>query len=170
MRHIIIDGYNVIRASPRFAANEHVSLEYAREVLVQAVASSPGLTRDQVMIVFDGTYGNRSHVQTYRRGNVLIMYSAQLQSADDVVVAQARTLATQAEVVVVSNDREVCDRCRDLGARISSAENLLGQMPGPQQRRRLEPPEEVERGLSTKKQGNPRRKPRRSRQEPPVRF
>src|SRR5947199_19155 len=51
MRHIIVDGYNVIRADSRLQSLERVSLEHAREVLVRTLASSPRLANDDLQVV-----------------------------------------------------------------------------------------------------------------------
>lgn len=169
MRHIIVDGYNVIRADPRLQSFERVSLEHAREVLVRTLASSPRLVNDQVTVVFDGIGGNRQHVQSQRMGGILVLYSARGQTADDVIVAHAQTLSGQAEVVVVSNDVAVRENCRAAGCEVSGSENLLNQLPG-QRRARPEPVEERDPTLSTVKHGNPRRSSKRERRRKDVRF
>jgi predicted RNA-binding protein with PIN domain len=170
VRHIIVDGYNVIRADPRLQSLERVSLQHAREVLVRTLASSPRLANDQVTVVFDGRLGTRSHVHSHRIGRIQVMYSARGQLADDVIVDQARLLAPTGAVVVVSNDVAVRENCRAEGCEVSASENLLDQMPGrPRPMRRIEERDEPERSLSTSKRGNPRRNPRRGRKQD-VRF
>lgn len=171
MRYIIVDGYNVIRADSRLQSFERVSLEHAREVLVQTLASSPRLANDHITVVFDGGRGKRQHVHSQRRGRVDMVYSAQGQTADEVIVARARDAAGQGKVVVVSNDVEVRENCRAEGCEVSTSENLLGQMPG-----RLgngsQQMEDYDDGgtLSTVKRGNPRRSSRRARRQREVRF
>jgi uncharacterized protein len=169
MRHIIVDGYNVIRTDPRLQSLERVSLEHARNILVQTLASSPRLTRDEVIVVFDGAYGTRDHVHGRSLGRIRLLYSARGQLADDVIVTEAETLVVLGEVVVVSNDLEVRDRCRAAGCKVSGAENLLTQMPGWQRGKQALPDAEVEPTLSTQKHGNPRRSSRRERRRD-VRF
>ena len=171
MRHIIVDGYNVIRADPRLQSLEHISLERAREVLVQTLASSPRLANDQVTVVFDGARGTRRHVQSQRTGRVALLYSAQGQSADDVIVNQARVMTRQGRVVVVSNDVEVRERCRAAGCDVCGSEYLLALMPG-RAPRGPDDADEDDAGhtLSTVKRGNPRRPPRRARRPRDVRF
>jgi predicted RNA-binding protein with PIN domain len=168
VRHIIVDGYNVIRADPRLQGFERVSLERAREVLVQTLASAPRLANDRVTVVFDGTRGSRAHVHRHQLGRIETLYSAQGQTADEVIVDQARRLSHAGRVVVVSNDQEVCDRCRAEGCEVSGSENLLRQLPGRVQSR-TEPDDEPEPTLSTIKRGNPRRASRRNRRRE-VRF
>ena len=170
MRHIIVDGYNVIRADPRLQSFERVSLEHARDVLVKTLASSPRLANDRLTVVFDGGRGSRSHAHSERLGRVVLVYSAQGQTADDVIVSQARTLAGANRVVVVSNDIELRERCRAAGCEVSAVENLLDQLPGGSRRLPRDNEDEVDTTLSTVKRGNPHRSSRRARWQREVRF
>lgn len=49
MRHIVVDGYNVIRADARLQSFERQSLEHARQILAQMLASSPRLANDRII-------------------------------------------------------------------------------------------------------------------------
>ncbi len=170
MRHIIVDGYNVIRADPRLQSLEHVSLEHARDVLVRTLASSPRLVNDRITVIFDGTRGTRSHVHSHRLGRIDTLYSARGQTADDVIVAQARSSPPSARVVVVTNDVAVRENCRAAGCEVSGSENLLDQLPGKVRRPEREPEGPTRNGLSTVKHGNPRRASRKARRPRDVRF
>lgn len=169
MRYIIVDGYNVIRADSRLQSLERTSLEHAREVLVQTLASSPRLANDRVVVVFDGTHGTRQHVHGHNRGRVVITYSARGQSADDVIVSQAGEYSRLGRVVVVSNDGEIRDQCVRMGCEVSGSENLLQQMPGRLSQPRPDEDNELA-TLSTAKRGNPRRAAKRTRRQREVRF
>jgi predicted RNA-binding protein with PIN domain len=172
VRHILVDGYNVIRADARLLALERVSLENARAVLVRTLASSPRLANDDIVVVFDGGAGTRTHIHGYRMGRVRLLYSARGQTADDVIVAEARTMARSGPVVVVTNDVEVREHCREAGCEVSGSENLLQQIPGHAPARREHEPGDGDGrvGLSTEKRGNPRRSSRKARQQRDFRF
>jgi predicted RNA-binding protein with PIN domain len=165
VRHIIVDGYNVIRADPRLQSFERDGLEKAREVLVRTLGSSPRLVNDRIIVVFDGIRGTRGHVHAHTVGRVRVVYSARGQSADDVIVREARALSGHGEVIVVTNDGEVRENCRAEGCQVSGSENLLGQLPGRPRRLPSAPgdDEDYDTSLSTEKRGNPRRSSRRSR-------
>lgn len=170
MRHIIVDGYNVIRADPRLQTHERDSFDRARTVLAQMLAGAPRLANDQITLVFDGWNGVRGHVHRRRLGGISLLYSARGQRADDVIVEQAAALVVQGRVIVVTNDRDVQERCRALGCEVSGAENLLRQVPDrPRQAQGLHDDERAPH-LSTVKRGNPRRAPRRARRQREVRF
>jgi len=49
VRHIVVDGYNVIRADARLQSFERQSLKHARQVLAQMLASSPRLANDRII-------------------------------------------------------------------------------------------------------------------------
>jgi predicted RNA-binding protein with PIN domain len=172
VRHIIVDGYNVIRADARLQSFERVSLEHARDVLVRTLSSSPRLANDDVLVVFDGRFGTRSHVHGHLRGGIRVLYSARGQTADDVIVLEARSLARSAPVVVVTNDVEVRENCRAEGCEVSGSENLLGQLPGARTPSRPMRDEDTDypSSISTEKRGNPRRTSRRDRKRRDFRF
>jgi uncharacterized protein len=175
VRHIIVDGYNVIRADQRLLSFERVSLEHAREVLVRTLASSPRLANDEVTVVFDGAQGFRGHVHGHRMGRIELIYSARGQTADDVIIKRARSLAPKSRVVVVTNDVEVREHCRAEGCEVSGSENLLGQLPGRVAPRRSFQNSEngdlyARETHSTEKRGNPRRASRKARKQRDFRF
>ena len=170
MRQIIIDGYNVIRADARLQSLERVSLQTARDVLVRTLASSPRLTNDRILVVFDGRGGTRHHIHSHRVGRIDTMYSAQGQTADEVIVRQAGVLARMGKVVVVSNDVDVRERCRAEGCEVSASENLLDQIPGRPQEQVSDQDDHVPPSLSTVKRGNPRRSSKRDRGKRDIRF
>lgn len=170
MRHIIVDGYNVIRADPRLQSFERDGLEKARDVLVRTLSSSPRLAGDRITVVFDGTGGTRGHVHAHSVGRVRVLYSARGQTADDVIVREASAERARGRVIVVTNDVEVREKCRAAECEVSGSENLLSQLPG--KARKLparEDAEDRDPTLSTVKRGNPRRSSRRSR-ERDIRF
>src|SRR5436305_8109951 len=170
VRHIIIDGYNVIRADSRLQSLERVSLEHAREVLVRTLASAPRLTNDHIVVVFDGREGYRTHVHSRRVGRIDTLYSARGQTADEVIVTHAEELGRAGRVVVVSNDVEVRESCRAAGCEVSGSENLLEQIPGPRKPPRGDVDDDRPGTLSTEKRGNPRRSSKKARQHRDIRF
>jgi predicted RNA-binding protein with PIN domain len=170
VRHIIVDGYNVIRADPRLQSFERTSLELARETLARTLGSSPRLVNDEIVVVFDGRFGSRTHVHLQRMGRVQLLYSAQGQTADDVIIQHARSLGRQGNVIVVTNDVEVRENCRAAGCEVTSSENLLGQIPGRPPARREGQDDDRDPTLSTRKKGNPRRQSKKSRNQRDIRF
>jgi len=173
MRHIVIDGYNVIRSDPTFLRIENQSLEDAREALLNLVNSSPRLGRDDITVVFDGS-GNRTFANGFRFGRVKAIFSPLGQTADDVIKEHARNARDPKSLVVVTNDNDIRSYCEGLGCSVSRSENMLGQLPGPKRRvsqpRHHDEQDSIGVITGTKKKGNPRKLSKRARRDHDYRF
>ncbi len=108
MRHWI-DGYNLLR---------HLQLEKGRS-LEQARARLVGLVSGAgVRIYFDAQGGGKE-----QRAGVEVVYS-ESQSADDRIVADLRS-GGGGGITVVTNDRELTNRCKQLGAAVIGCSDYL---------------------------------------------
>lgn len=172
-RHILIDGYNVIRADPNLLRLESQSLENARTALIRTVAASPRFAGDVVTVVFDGI-GERSYARRERYGNVTMVFPEPGTSADDNIKRQAAAARDPSQTVIVTNDTDIRDFCASLGCTVTGSENLLTQISLP---RKLRPVPTEERTDSeppptsgTQKKGNPRRLSKRERHRRDYRF
>lgn len=171
-RHVLIDGYNVIRVDPVLSRLELTSMEEARAALVRTVASWPRFAGDQVTIVFDGR-GTRSFASATRQGHVTVTFPPPGQSADDYIKALARTARDPENTVVVTNDSDIRNFCSGLGCVVTSSQNLLVQLTSPHKARRPKPdfePDQANTANDTSKKGNPRKLPKRLRGRHDVRF
>jgi len=175
-RQILIDGYNVIGADAVLSGLQRESLEAARDALIKSVAGSPRFLGDAVTIVFDGAQvpGFSSN---QRFGHVTATFSNAGASADDVIKARAQAARDPATIVVVTNDGDIRDYCRGLGCAITGSENLLEQLTAPKKllraRRMAEAPDDgvaEPARLSTVRKGNPKRLPKRQRNQREYRF
>lgn len=115
MRHIIVDGYNVIRRDPalsRLLAGAG-GLERAREALLVRLAGSPRLLRDELTVVFDAANvpGRTADSIERRSPRLRVVFSASDQIADDVIKRIAADLLAvgtrQSGLVVVTDDNEI---------------------------------------------------------------
>ena len=114
--HIIIDGYNLIRQSARFAAIECRDLQQGREALVEALAAYRRLRHHPVTVVFDGTAAPGFSQRRDRWRGVEIRFSAYGESADTLIRRMAATERDRA--LVVSSDRAVTQTAAGYGAAI----------------------------------------------------
>src|SRR5215472_878040 len=116
----LIDGYNVIRASPEFSALEREGLDVGRDALCRALATSAARARgDQFTVVFDGAGGGGSASVA----GVRAIFSSARETADRVIAR----LAAQAGAVV-SNDREVRRAAARAGAIAITADEFLARL------------------------------------------
>lgn len=105
---LLIDGYNVIKYLLPHNSREH---DAQRDWLIARLATYARVKRDEisgVTIVFDGGLFRHRHREVHR--SVAVVFSGHQRSADDVLVEYAQSFGAQA--VIVTNDRELSDRCR----------------------------------------------------------
>lgn len=102
---LIVDGYNVIHAWPELT-NNGASLEEARIRLIDALSDYRGSTGNQLILVFDAhsVKGNHERVQNIQ--GVLVIYSAEGQTADSVIEGLVSSYTEQGRVYVVTSDWE----------------------------------------------------------------
>ena len=120
---IIVDGYNLIRQWPELAMLDRADLEEGREALLRELAAYRRSKGHEITVVFDGRERGGVAGSPSRAAGVLVRYSRQGETADEVIgrlAAEGRERA-----VVVSSDRAVMGEARRHGAAcLSSAEFL----------------------------------------------
>lgn len=106
MRHVIVDGYNVLRTASRYKTLAAHDLEAARAKLV---ADAAGLTdcATRVTVVFDAAMNERSTGAAHHVAGVAVVFSPHGMTADDVVEHLAARAKSRGDVaVVVTSDAE----------------------------------------------------------------
>lgn len=118
--HLLIDGYNVAKAEGGF---EGQLLESQRERLIEAVFKLAKMTDTETIVVFDAQMvpGRRSR-KTKRP--VVVEWSNENQIADDYIVDRLEQLPLE-PVILVTNDKELQERGRQLAATIATSRQLL---------------------------------------------
>ncbi len=84
--------------------------------------------RERLVVVFDGA---PDPAVAKRYGALEVAWSGAGRSADDEIVRRLEASArgsTAADWVVVTNDRELARRCREAGARVEGAAELVEQI------------------------------------------
>jgi predicted RNA-binding protein with PIN domain len=115
---LVVDGYNV----SMLAWGDAPPAEQ-RDRLLTAIGELQLRTRAQVVLVFDGA--EVGPVRPPRRPGLRVVFSAEGEEADAVVVREAEALPPEVPVVVASSDGWVADHARKAGARVVSSETLL---------------------------------------------
>jgi predicted RNA-binding protein with PIN domain len=117
---LVIDGYNVAKADGGF---EGQLLESQRERLIEAVFKLAKMTDTETIVVFDAQMvpGRRS-----RRSKrpVVVEWSHSGEIADDYIVSRLEELPNE-PVILVTNDKELQERGRELAATIATSQQLL---------------------------------------------
>lgn len=123
LRHVIVDGYNVLHADPRYALLADRDMDAARARLVEdAAAWSTGTAR--TWVVFDGAGNPASDGRPHHVSGAAVIFSPAGTDADSVIEALAhRFRAEGLPVLVVTSDADTQDAVMGSGAtRMSSAE------------------------------------------------
>lgn len=122
---LLVDGYNVIGAwdVPRA---ERLSIEEARERLVHLIADYAGYSGEEVVVVFDGHYTDRSTRSRMTMHGVEVVFTKHAESADNYIEAMCAAAPKWRQVRVATSDAVEQTVTLGRGAvRISSREFLL---------------------------------------------
>ena len=112
--HLIIDGYNLIRASPSLSRQESFSLEAGREALLERLKAYKRLKAWPITVVFDAGAGFHLSEKTETVSGIKVVYSPAGQTADQVIIRLSRRKGTQA--VVVTSDKALARAAETSGA------------------------------------------------------
>jgi predicted RNA-binding protein with PIN domain len=100
-RHLIIDGYNLLRSAPRYAADAERDLDAACARLV-ADLGARAAEGQSVTVVFDGAGNPFSDGAPSQIGGVTVIFSSAGVDADSVIealAARAREAGEETEIV-----------------------------------------------------------------------
>lgn len=102
---LIVDGYNVIHAWTELTSGG-ASLEEARVNLINILSDYRGSKGNRIIVVFDAhsVKGIRERVENIQ--GILVIYSAEGQTADSVIEGLVSTYTPQGRVYVVTSDWE----------------------------------------------------------------
>ena len=122
---LLVDGYNVIGAwdVPR---SEHLSIDESRERLVHLIADYAGFSGEEVIVVFDGHYTDRT-MRSHSTGHgVEVVFTKHAESADNYIESLCAAAPKWRHVRVATSDSIEQTVTMGRGAvRISSREFLM---------------------------------------------
>jgi len=108
---IFVDGYNVA-----MLAWPDRGLEHQRTALIDRTENVARRHGAEITIVFDGSSVVGAHAPGRR--HVRVVFSPEGVTADDVIRAEVARLPDDAPVIVVTNDREIVDDMKAVGANV----------------------------------------------------
>lgn len=117
---LVLDGYNVTKQP---TGRPTATLDEQRRWLLHLAASLRARHGLHPVVVFDGT-DQRPPAQRVPRG-VVCEFTVGEEIADDRIAEIVEGLDPDQPVLVVSSDREVDERCRELGANTTDSESFL---------------------------------------------
>lgn len=119
---IVIDGYNVIRRSPRLALLDRRDLEEGRNALLTSLIAYRRLKGHRITVVFDGWERGGMREQITATGGLQIIFTRRGEQADQAILRVVGKAPSGA--VVVTSDRALADAAVRSGALALSAEEF----------------------------------------------
>jgi len=159
MSRLLIDGYNLVHASPSGAAGEG-----KMETLLEKLRRYKRYKGHRITVVFDGYEGGMPLEGRERIKGITVIYSKLGEKADQVIMRIAREWG--GSCIVVTSDREVADDVERSGAAVIGSPDFMERLEMVEYLALKGGEEEEEQAggrLNTRKKGNPRRRSKRER-------
>jgi predicted RNA-binding protein with PIN domain len=126
VERLLVDGYNVVHASPELKALLRHSLEDARDRLVDRLAVYAQVNGSDVTVVFDAHKTSAPSQAEERRNGVHVVFTRKGMSADHVIERLAYSIRGAGDpLIVATNDRFQRDLVAGMGGAVISAEELM---------------------------------------------
>lgn len=101
---LIVDGYNIIHAWPELEELTTVSLESARQKLMDKLCNYQGISGETVILVFDGYLVKGSVGSVMEYNNIYVVYTKEAETADHYIERTVSTIPKEYRVKVATND------------------------------------------------------------------
>lgn len=124
MRFVFVDGYNVVNSWDILKKEKSISLESARQKLIDILDNYGAINGCKVILVFDGykVAGNRESKYEYNK-NLMVIFTKDGVTADAYIEKEVNHIGRKYEVHVVTSDSLEQQTIFQRGAvRISSIE------------------------------------------------
>lgn len=119
--HYYIDGYNFLFR----VSKKKLPLEKKRDLILITLNEELEKLRLNTTIVFDSSDGLRDHASRGHLDALEIVYTTKNESADEYIFKAIENAAHPQNETVVTSDRELAGKCKQLRAKILSIEQFL---------------------------------------------
>lgn len=121
---ILVDGYSVLHAWPRFATRKarQMSLQQRREMLVGVLRQYADHSRRRVTVVFDAYAAKHKAEGKEPMHGVEVLFSERGKTADDVIERLVAQVGDKGKILVVTSDNAERQTVETMGAQTTSAE------------------------------------------------
>ena len=121
---ILVDGYSVLHAWPRFATRKarQLSLQQRREMLVGVLRQYADHSRRRVTVVFDAYAAKHKAEGKEPTHGVEVLFSERGKTADDVIERLVGQTADKGKILVVTSDNAERQTVEAMGAQTTAAE------------------------------------------------
>ncbi|MDR2182864.1 MAG: NYN domain-containing protein [Clostridiales bacterium] len=104
---LLVDGYNIIHDWELLSTLADISLEFARDALINMLANYQGFKDIGIIIVFDAHKIRHGHEKVLHHGNVAIVYTQEFETADAYIERTVQNLTDKAKpyrIAVATSD------------------------------------------------------------------
>ncbi|MBX9744907.1 MAG: NYN domain-containing protein [Chlamydiales bacterium] len=134
-----IDGYNLIFA----LADTKRSLMHQRKSAITFLQKRFAHLQLRGMLVFDGSHQRNEESGLSYANPLQIAYTPKGQTADEYILEQLEYSHKKSPATVISNDRGLCRKARELGANTQSNEGFLHYLEKKKTKRMIAVPKET---------------------------
>ncbi|WP_125153905.1 NYN domain-containing protein [Clostridium rectalis] len=105
MRHIFIDGYNVVNSWPELSEIKNYSLESSRQKLIEVLQNYASYKGYKIFLVFDAHMVPKSMEKRERYGDSLVViFTKEGETADSFIERKVNNSGRKMEICVVTSD------------------------------------------------------------------
>lgn len=83
--YLLVDGYNIINSWPDLIETQKISLDDAREKLIDSMAELASITGEKVILVFDSYLKKEAIRQYHYRKGIKIVFTKEFETADNYI-------------------------------------------------------------------------------------
>ncbi len=106
--HYLVDAYNLL-----FRIQKKIpQLENCRKLLIEQINESADRLGLIITLVFDGAEEHLPHAMRAHFDAIALVYTPERQTADEYIIQEVIDARHPGQITVVSNDRELVQKCR----------------------------------------------------------
>ncbi len=103
--YLLVDGYNIIFAWNSLKKIADISLEDARDKLIDILGDYQGYKKTNLIIVFDAYLVKGGTERIYKYNDIYVVFTKEAETADNYIERTATSLKGKHKVTVATSDR-----------------------------------------------------------------
>lgn len=104
VNYLFVDGYNIINSWQSLIELKNISLEDARNELIDTMIEFSHSTKEHIILVFDAYLVKKSGGKTYKRDGIDVIFTKEFETADHYIERQLDEIGKLTNVRVATSD------------------------------------------------------------------
>ena len=104
VNYLFVDGYNIINSWQSLIELKNVSLEDARNELIDTMIEFSHSTKEHIILVFDAYLVKKSGGKTYKKDGIDVIFTKEFETADHYIERQLDEIGKLTNVRVATSD------------------------------------------------------------------